>query len=336
MNRLITTSLFVGLAACATIGDESAFPDPVENGAGPFRNFKPAELGREEGDGDIFVNDFTPPEAGRLMRSGNSYFYTTAALIADAPDPDENLAPFDVDWTRHEPRRIFESSVGDNFAIVEGSVVFAPEEPWQASGVFDPWVIATPGDPLGDERLYFAAGNTIGVAFRSGDGTFGNSRQLIDDGVSPSVIEWEGEYWMFFERNDELVLATSMDGLDFEIQQVGLYGGPDRIASGLAEVAQRSPAAAVITSALGRPAIAIYFLSVIDNGEKLSSLVNALGTRDGETFFRNSAPMTAQDNPNHPAPFVADDFTTLYSSCPSRRRHEWCGGVSPIESLPRP
>ncbi|MFK8004432.1 MAG: hypothetical protein AB8H86_33000 [Polyangiales bacterium] len=336
-------------SACATIGDEAAFPGPVESGIGPFRPLNAAELvveapraGQILAEGAAF---------GRAMMTEGSLWYAAASAPLDPlPEKDASLARFEVDWAQFEARAIFASPslAPARYSYEAGTVVLEATEPWQGGAVFDPWAIESSD---GSVQLYFASEGGIGVATRSaGSATFGAPTQILEDARAPSVVEFGGETLLFFERDGRIGLAKSTDGLTFTVDTEALdLGELSRGEEDPTEVAQRSPGAIVVTSATGRVSLRVYFESRFESATgSVSSGLSVSGTMDTQTYDRFDAELFGDtsvlgNNPGDPAPYVADGeattLLTLTRAAPgSPQSRAVLGAITParIELVPTP
>lgn len=297
------------LSACATIGDEAAFPGPVESGVGPFRPLNAAELSVEAPrPGQILADDGA---FGRAMMTQGSLWYAAAAPLDPLPERDESLARFEVDWAQFEARAIFASPslAPARYSYEAGALVLEASEPWQGGAVFDPWALESSD---GSVQLYFASEGGIGVATRSaGSSTFGAPTQILEDARAPSVVEFAGETLLFFERAGQIGLARSTAGVTFTVDTEALdLGELSRGEEDPAEISQRSPGAVVITSATGRVSLRVYFESRFESASgTVSSALSVSATMDTETYDRFDADLFGDtsvlgNNPGDPAPYV--------------------------------
>ncbi|MFT5357095.1 MAG: hypothetical protein ACI9KE_004326 [Polyangiales bacterium] len=331
------------LSACATIGDEAAFPGPVESGVGPFRPLNQAETALESTQAGRIVP--AGPGVGRAMMTQGSLWYAAADALATPPERDDTLPDFEVDWAQFSARAIYASpsSAPTRYGYDPGAVVLEASEPWQGGVVFDPWAVEASD---GSVRLYFASEGGIGVATRSAGGSFGAPTQILEDARAPSVVEFAGETLLFFERAGRIGLAKSNDGVNFSLETEALDVGerpPDDEEP--EEVAQRSPGAVVVTSATGRVSLRVYFESRFDD---LSSGISVAATMDTINYDRFAADLFGDatllgSDPGQPAPFVesvgAPTLLTLTRTSPGRPQlRAILGAITParIELVPSP
>ena len=309
------------ISACATIGDEAAFPGPVESGVGPFRPLNEAEASVES----TFAGRIVPagPGVGRAMRTDSSLWYAAAELLPTPPDRDASLPAFVVDWARFAPRAIYASAsqAPASYGYGFGDVVLEATEAWQGDAVFDPWAVEASD---GSVQLYFASEGGIGVATRTSGGSFGAPTQILEDARAPSVVEFGGETLLFFERAGRIGLAKSTDGVTFVVESealdLGEYPGGEEDPE---EVGQLSPGAVVVTSATGRVSIRVYFESRFEDVEgELTSAISVSGTMDTLSYDRFQADLfgdasVLNNDPGQPAPFV-DEGGMLTHLCFTR------------------
>lgn len=337
------------LGACATIGDEAAFPGPVESGVGPFRPLNPAELAVEAPRAGQILPDGAA--FGRAMMTQGSLWYAAAAAPLDPlPERDETLARFEVDWAQFDARAIFASPslAPARYSYEGGAVVLEATEPWQGGAVFDPWAVESSD---GSVQLYFASEGGIGVAARSaGATTFGTPTQILEDARAPSVVEFGGETLLFFERAGRIGLAKSSDGVSFTVDNEALdLGELSRSEEDPTEIAQRSPGAVVVTSATGRVSLRVYFESRFESASgTVSSALSVSATMDTQSYDRFDADLFGDSsvlgsNPGDPAPYVesvgAPTLLTLTRSARSSPQpRAVLGAITParIELVPTP
>ena len=336
------------LSACATIGDEAAFPGPVESGVGPFRPLNAAEIGETTNLPGRII-----PEGqgvGRAMMTQSTLWYAAADALDPAPDRDGTLPSFEVDWAQFTPRAIYASPsrAPARYSYEPGAVVLEASEPWQGGAVFDPWAVEASD---GSVRLYFASAGGIGVATRGAGGTFGAPTQILEDARAPSVVEFAGETLLFFERGGRIGLAKSSDGVAFTVDSEALDLGERVVGEEEPmEIEQRSPGAVVATSATGRVSLRVYFESRFENPATgaLSSGLSVSGTLDTQIYDRFGAELFGNStvlggNAGQPAPFVEDEGspTLLTLTLAGRGRPQSraiLGAISParIELVPSP
>ncbi|MEM6956391.1 MAG: hypothetical protein AAF645_11900 [Myxococcota bacterium] len=289
-------------AGCATIGDETAFPAPVESGIGPFRLL----------DADETSVSATPegrviPAAGafgRTMRFEQTLIYAMAEVLSEPPDRNGDLPDFVIDPAQTGPNRIFALDVGAFDGGSGGEVAFEADADWQGGEVFDPWLLRDAG---GDLALYFAGAGGIGVT-RGSLGAFGLSTLILEDARSPSVVTLAGTTYLFFERDGAVGVAT-LDGDTANVLQhpLDLGDAPGTVA----ETAQLRPGAVVAESALERRAIWLYFESRFEDG---TSAISVSATADAVSFDRSEEVLVDAPNAGEPCPVRADGITLLYGT----------------------
>lgn len=333
------------LSACATIGDEAAFPGPVESGIGPFRPLNEAELGVEASPTGRIV-----PEGqgvGRAMMTSSSLWYAAADPLDPTPERDGTLPAFEVDWAQFAPRAIYASPslAPTRYSYEAGTVVLEATEPWQGGAVFDPWAVEMSD---GSVQLYFASEGGIGVATRSAGGSFGAPRQVLENARAPSVVEFDDLTVLYFERDGRIGYAKSLDaGVTFDVadEAVDIPERP-RADEDPVELSQHSPGAVVVTSPTGRTSLRLYFESRFDDD---SSGISVAATIDAHTYDRFGGDLFGDNgvlagNAGQPTPFVeAPDAPTLLTFTQVVRREEnqfraIVGAITParIELIPTP
>lgn len=329
------------LSACATIGDEAAFPGPVESGVGPFRPLNAAELGVEAPRAGQIIPEGVAFD--RAMMTQSSLWYAAAPAMDPVPERDDSLARFEVDWAQFAPRAIFASAslAPGRYSYETGTVVLEATEAWQGDAVFDPWAVEASD---GSVQLYFACEGGIGVATRSAVGTFGAPTQLLEGARAPSVVEFDGDTFLFYERDGQIGLAKSLDGgVTFDVASEDLdMGELSRGEEDPMEISQHSPGAVVVTSATGRVSLRVYFESRFETADGVvSSAVSVAGTIDIHTYtydrfdaelFGDSSVLGS--NPGQPAPYVesigAPTLLALTRSAPgSPQSRAILGAITP-------
>lgn len=303
--------LLASLIGCASLGAETAFPDPVQtSGVGPFRPLDSTETGiTAEPVGRV---QETTGASGGGMRAGDFFFSVESQPLAEPPARTPGLLPTQVDWARFEPRRIARAAIRDGFhGFGAGTVVLEANEAWEGDAVFDPWVIALPD---GRARLYYAAEGGIGVAEApSLDGTFTRvgDGPVLADAAGPSVVASDEGFSMYFERDGAIGLATSSDGLAFtvEIEALTLDAPPSEDPEAPGETSFHRPGAVWASTVAHDRILRLYFEVRRDDGTFAATMAASL---DGRDFERLAAPVYGgEESSGAPAPFLLPDGTTL-------------------------
>ncbi|MAQ19082.1 MAG: hypothetical protein CMN30_30320 [Sandaracinus sp.] len=295
------------LVACATIGDETDFPGPLQtSGVGPFRLLDEAETGTEFRPDARLVR---PQGAyGRAMVAGDRIFYDLAPVVDDVPDRAEGLPEGDIDLAQVGPFTIRRGArvAGDDaapFGFEPGAEVLAATETWEGDSLRDPWAV----ESRFGAQLYYAAAGGIGMAAAAElGGTFTKAAgPLVEDARAPSVVEWEGELLLFFEATDTgtLGLARSTDGSTFTVETREL---PLALAG---EGALAAPGAVVAPSPTGRSILRVYFEVFDAEGVRLVSMA---GTDDLSTWDRlETGVLGVLEDARGPTPVLLEDYVTV-------------------------
>ena len=305
---LLLVALVVG---CATLGAETAFPDPIQtSGVGPFRLLDPNETGIEGEQGEVVVQSGA---AGGAMFAAGSLWYVDAERLEEPPERDESLPPHAIDWAQFGPRRILRSPEREgDLGHDAGEVVLEPTEGWEGDGVFDPWLVELED---GSVRLYYAAEGGVGVAEAPGpEGPFTRQPGPVLPGArGPAVLRSEdgAGWWMYFEAAGEIGRAASADGLTWSIEEEALAlpapeePGPEDPA----EIGFGRPSALWATTPANRRVLRLYFEVRRDDG---TQTVEVAGSADGASFERAALPAYAGDgNAGAPGVRLLEDGTTL-------------------------
>ncbi len=330
----LPVGLLVAFLGCATIGDETAFPDAVVSGIAPFRNLTVDDTGTP---GIALIP--SGGAFGRGMRTANAYWYTHATELTEPPMRDESLPEYMEDWAQFEPRVIRRSAsdAPTRYGFDPGDIVFQADADWQGGAVFDPWAIENAD---GTVRLYFAGAGGIGYVDGPAGGPFDNSVMVLENARAPSVVTYGGETWMFFERNGRIGLATSTDGNSFAIRTETLdFPALERDEDDPMELSHHSPGAYVYTSPIGRESVRLYFEGRFDDD---TTAVGAVATMDGESFDRWTRSVFGGNtitgaNGRHPAPYWEGPGNPafLYATRDASRgaTSEPVAGVSPASTV---
>ncbi len=307
--------LLLALVGCATLGAETAFPEPLQtSGVGPFRLLDEFETGVSNLSQDGLVPSDQLATSGGMF-AGDHVFYTLAAESDTPPEErDASLPSTAVDWRFFEPRRIYRSAArAEDLGHGEGVEVLAPQA--GEDGVFDPWVVVLDD---GRARMYFATSAGIAIAEApSVDGTFARMDDtLVADARSPSVVQFEDQWLMAYESNGQVLLARSSDGLSFDAGTViDLDFTPEE---GPAEASYARPGAVVATVPSGRTFLRIYFEIIYEDGSQQLSIA---ASEDGSTFERFPGVVFGDMTAGAPAPRLFDDGSTvLYFTISKTRR----------------
>lgn len=331
-KRALSALLLLALG-CASIGSDAAFPDPVQtSGVGPFRLLTSTETGLSE--------DAAPPGSalplaeGEVsdggMVAGGRLYYASAAPLADPPERDASLAAYQVDWARYEAR-VIRAAAGrtDGVGFDAGEVVLEASEAWEGDAVFDPWVVVLED---GTRRLYYAAEEGIGIAEAGAEGAFARVAGPVFLGRGPSVVRTADDagFLMFFERDGELRVASSLDGVAFLPDEPVDFLATEEMFDA-PELTHHRPGAAWGTMPSGRRTLRLYFETRLEDGTQLPTVAASL---DGESFERRIASVFAGEVPaGAPAPWVRSEEITLmvFSYVPGFEDME--EGADPIRQL---
>ncbi|MEM1415693.1 MAG: hypothetical protein AAGH15_12370 [Myxococcota bacterium] len=301
----------VALAACATLGDETAFPGELSTtGVGPFRSADEAETGQPAGR----VLDAGDDAVGRVMVAGEFLFAAVATPLDDPPARDMALEPSALDPAQLGPLRIERAArTAPTFGFAGREVVLEADRAWEGEDLRDPWVMVLPD---GRARLYYVGGPgdapALGVAEAAGPGgafTKLGDAPILMDVRSPTVVRApagaaEPGFRCYFERDGTIVEARSSDGLSFEESPAPLALPPDGAEP--AEEAVGQPGALLATTPAGREVLRLYFQSRRADGLRVLALAASL---DGEVFERPELPvleLPRADVVAHPAPVLDD------------------------------
>lgn len=308
-------TLLIALVGCATLGAETAFPDPLQtSGVGPFRLLDEFETGVSNLSQDGLVpSDLLATSGGMFV--GGHFFHTLAAESDSPPDErDASLPSTAVDWRFFEPRRIYRSAArAEDLGHGEGVEVLAPEA--GEDGVFDPWVVVLDD---GSARMYFATSAGIAIAEApSVDGTFTRTGDtILSDARSPAVVRFEGQWLMAYESAGQILLARSADGVSFDAgAALDLGFTPEE---GPAEASYARPGAVVATVPSGRTFVRIYFEIIYEDG---SQQISIAASEDGTTFERFPGVVFGDMTAGAPTPRLFEDGSTvLYFTISKTRR----------------
>ncbi len=306
--RLFSILFVVG---CASLGAETAFPDPVQtSGVGPFRPLDATETGVDAEPAGRAQATSGASDGG--MRAGDFFFSVEAAPLAEPPPRTAGLPAAAVDWARFEPRRISRAArLEGTHGFGAGEVVLQAEADWEGDAVFEPWAIELPD---GRARLYYAAAGGIGLAeapslggafVRRGEGP------VLAGARAPSVVSSDEGYLLYFERDGSLGLATSPDGLSFTVVDEALTltaPAPDDPEAPL-ETSFHRPGAVWARTVARERVLRLYFEVRRDDGTFAATLAASL---DGRSFERLADSVYGGDESSGaPAPFLLEDGTTL-------------------------
>ena len=320
--RRFASALLLLAVACATIGDETNFPDVVQtSGVGPFRLLTEAETGISRGpEGRVLP---AGEAFGRAMIAGDSLFYASAPFPTETPDRRDGLPEGDVDTEQVDPFTIHRGTRAAGaeappFGFEAGPVVLSAQEPWEGEDVYDPWVLET----ASGARLYYAAAGGIGLAEApSLDGTFARTAgPLVEDARSPSVVERGTETLMFFEALDTggIGLARSTDGRSFTVETRSL----DLALAG--ETGLGAPGAIATTTPVGRDVVRVYFEAVDPEGVRQITLA---ASEDLVSWDRLETGVIVElEDGRDPVPVLLEDFpddvTVVVANAPNAIRQQ--------------
>lgn len=319
MTHVRALIAFLVVAGCATLGDETAFPGPLQTtGVGPFRLFTGDETNLPSRPvGAVIVGDFATTGG---MRTEAALWVAAAPVLDPVPERDPDVPEDEIDWAQFGARSILRAATRpEDFGFLTSEVVLEATEAWEEDAVFDPWAFPLPD---GRVRLYYAAAGGIGIAEGPASGPFVKvAGPILTDARSPTVIQvGDGSFWMFFERGDGIARATSADGLDFvvadEAIDVGLADAE------LAETRFAHPGAVFAVSPTGREMVRVYFEAHREDGTQVLALAASL---DGVAYDRLQNPVLGvpegDDDYRAPAPYLREDSVTLlYATAPKTIR----------------
>ena len=319
----VALTALLATAGCALLGEERPFPDAIStSGVGPFRPlddaespFEGAPLGRALNLGNQGVD--------RASHAAGGLYYGAADILDTPPTRDALLRNASLDPAQFESFEIYRSTDETDLGFANGAVVLSATEAWEGASVSDPFAVELPD---GRVRLYYVGEGGIGVATAAnGQGAFtrdGAEPVLANDATdrfagplgSPTVVLFEETYYLFFDDTRSIWVATSVDGLTFEL----LDGRPEserpdpiRIPGPLnaddetpEEVAFVSPGAYVGTSPIGREWIRVYVEvhhAVEAGSNDDERMIIATATADGLTFERALLPaVESTESPGTP------------------------------------
>lgn len=317
--RLRALVVLLVFAGCATLGDETAFPGPLQTtGVGPFRLFTADETNLiARPPGAVLIGDFATTGG---MRTQEALWYAGAPVLDPVPERDPDVPEGEIDWAQFGARSILRAETrAEDMGFVTSAAVLEASEPWEDGVVFDPWAYPLPD---GRVRLYYAGAGGIGIAEGPASGPFVKlPGPVLEDARSPTVVQvGDGSFWMFFERGDGIARATSPDGLAFEVAEEAIDVG--LIDPELGETRFAHPGAVFAVSPTGRETVRVYFEAHRTDGTQVLALAASL---DGVSYDRLENPTLGSadgaDDYRAPAPYLREDgVTLLYATAPKTIR----------------
>jgi hypothetical protein len=313
-RALAIAGLTLAFVACATLGDETAFPDIVQtSGVGPFRLLDATETGGFGAPRGRVL--FSREAVGRAMMAEDLLFYPQAEVLDEPPERNPDLPEGVVDPAQVGPSAIHRGMARevDGEDVFEGAVSFdggsailEASESWEGDSLTDPWVHVAAD---GTARLYYAADGGIGVAeASSASGTFTKvAGPVVTDARAPTVVTFAGETLLFFEATDSgtIGFARSSDGRAFTEETRAL----DLELAG--ETALGAPGAVVATTPTGRTMVRLYFEAVTADDVTILSVA---ATEDLESWDRLETEigiLSTVEDAREPTPFLRDDGITV-------------------------
>jgi len=312
-RAIAIAALTLAFVACATLGDETAFPDIIQtSGVGPFRLLDATENGGLAAPSGRVL--FSREAVGRAMMAEGFLFYPRAPVVDEPPERDPDLPEGVIDPAQVEPFALFRGTPRevDGDDVLEGAVSFdggsmvlEATEAWEGESLTDPWVHVGAD---GTARLYYAAEGGIGVAEAgAADGTFTKvAGPVVTDARAPSVVTFGGETLLFFEaEGGTLGLARSSDGLTFTEEsrdlELALAG----------ETALHAPGALVATTPTGRTVLRLYFEAVNAEGVTILSLAATEDLASWDRLETEIGILSTVEDARAPSPFLRDDGITV-------------------------
>lgn len=312
-RALAIAGLTLAFVACATLGDESAFPGVVQtSGVGPFRLLDSTETGGFGAPNGRVL--FSRDAVGRAMMADGFLFYPRASVVDEPPERNPDLPEGEIDPAQIEPFAIFRGVPRevDGEDVLEGAVSFdggtmvlEASESWEGESLTDPWVHVAAD---GTARLYYAADGGIGVAeASSADGSFTKvAGPVISDARAPAVVSFGGETLLFFEADGGTIgFARSSDGRAFTEETRAL----DLTLAG--ESALGAPGALVATTPTGRTVLRLYFEAVSGEGLTTLSMAATEDLTSWDRFDLEIGIASTVEDAREPTPYLRDDGITV-------------------------